>query len=49
MRAGKVMGTKTDVITTTTRTRGLFPLTRLDMKGATTPVETPVKSNADRA
>ncbi len=49
IRNGSVNGTRAEVITTTTRTRALLPFTRLDMKGATTPVETPVRSSAASA
>jgi len=48
-RAGSVSGTMREEITTMTRTRGPFALTRLDIKGATTPVEMPVRSRAAMA
>ena len=47
--AGRLKGTRTDVMTVTTRTRALLPPTRFDMKGATTPVDTPVSRRAATA
>jgi hypothetical protein len=47
--AGSVSGTMSEEITTMTRTRGPFACTRLDMKGATTPVEMPVSSRTATA
>ena len=49
MSAGSVKGASADVITTTTRTSALLPRTMFEIIGATTPVETPVNSKAERA
>ena len=48
-RAGRVKGTAKEVITTITRTSGPLAPTRPEMNGATTPVETPVRSSAPMA
>jgi hypothetical protein len=49
INVGNVKGIKREVITTITMTRGLFPFTRFDMNGATTPVEIPDRSSAATA
>ncbi|MBC8458639.1 MAG: hypothetical protein H8D67_11660 [Deltaproteobacteria bacterium] len=47
--AGSVKGTSIEVITTITRTKELLAFTRLEIKGATTPVEIPERSMAAMA
>jgi hypothetical protein len=46
--AGRVKGTRRDEATAMTMTRGLFAPSRLEINGATTPVEMPLRSKADK-
>ena len=48
-RAGSVSGTMSEEITTITKTKAPFARTRLDIKGATTPVDMPVSSRTATA
>ena len=45
-RAGSVKGTNGEEMTTMTSTRLTFAFTRVEIKGATTPVDIPVRSKA---
>jgi hypothetical protein len=45
---GRVKGTKRDEATTMTMIRGLFAPRRVEINGATTPVEMPLRSKADK-
>jgi hypothetical protein len=46
---GKVKGASRDVVTTMTRTRGLFAFAIFEINGATAPVEIPDRSSAAMA
>jgi len=47
-RGGRVKGTRRDEKTTTTSTSGVFAWSRVEIKGATTPVDIPLRSSAER-
>jgi hypothetical protein len=47
-RGGRVKGTRRDEKTTITSTSGVFAWSRVEIKGATTPVEIPLRSSAER-